>query len=60
MSRRRDLNPFFRELPKPVLIAVLVVVGLPFHLLAGAVLGMLEGFGNFKAELSHLLSLDKD
>lgn len=59
MTRRNDVNPIFRDLPKPILFAIVVLVGFPLHLIAGLFLGLLEGFENFKASLSAVYNLDK-
>lgn len=59
MTRRNDVNPIFRDLPKPILFAIVVLVGFPLHLIVGLFLGMLEGFENFKSEFSLVYHLEK-
>lgn len=57
MSRNNLAKPF-RKLPRWLLVAMEIVIGFPFHLVAGAVMGVAEGLGTFWSELSEVWNID--
>lgn len=54
---RNDMRPMFRKFPKSVLLTLMIIVGLPTHLIVGCWSGLVDGWNSFISELNQILRL---
>lgn len=54
---RDNMRPMFRKFPKSVLLVIMIIVGLPTHLIVGCWSGLVDGWNSFISECKQIIRL---